>query len=1072
MRHLPALSRSRARVLQALLILCGLPVVALADDEFALKNSVIVVRATAEETPPRITLEWPRTAVSGGFTIYRKAVEADSWAAPLATLTDAQATRFVDETAVPGTCYEYMLETIADLPAPRQQTAKARGFLASGIALPAIDARGTVILLVDDTMAAPLAGELERLEQDLIGDGWSVVRHEVPRQATVCNSATAAEVEAIKKIILGDYDADRDSVKAVLLLGRIPLPYAGWLIPDGHGHEAREADTYYALPDETWTDWRSYGSEGPRSNVAGDGRFDQSAFKTVNVKLAVGRVDMSGMPGFGVSETELLRRYLNKHHAFRHRHTAFPDSGDSAGAGLVGSKTAFHLESLFSRSMANAVGGQIFGEILAPRLWCYAEDLAYDNNNLGLFYSSYAPQYVFTGCWGSGTINYDVVADKRGMGRPYLATSGACLTWVCGQPNRYFHWMAMGESIGGCERLAMRNGSLYPSGANGNMFFAIFRGLLGDPTLRLHTLAPPAGLTITDATLSWEPSADRDLEGFRGYHVYRAADRSGPFTRLTSDPVSGTSWTDPQPPAEAVYQVRAIRLETSSTGSYHNNSQGAFVSRGAIGIVPSTRWVVIPEAGTATFRVKLSTKPPAAVKVSVARSQGDETIGVTSDTPLTFTPDTWNEWQPVTLSAAHDADAIDGQAAITLSAPGLSSLTVSAVTTDTAIVVSQEMLRLPESTTGSVQVRLAGPPAADITVTATRGHVYATGENISIQSGETLTFTPANWDRWQTMTLVYADGDEIPPPQNLSAIFANYTLTAPGIRGAQFRVSGIERHAHLTATAAPADSGTASPSAAATVVYGVPTRIKAEPAPGHRFAGWKPASHDSGVVIADPASPETTATAYRWSYALMAGVVAQFVPDGEAAAAPLITTERDTPLVTIPEGKTAAFKVRLTKQPAADVKVRAVGERTWDADIAIQTDTPLTFTPANWNEWQSVTLSAKADDDLAAGVALVSLQGDGLLTSHVYAVEEEPEVVLTAFPEVGGLAVTPGGRTTVRRGVPVAITAQPAPGHRFDQWVTVEGTPAIADPRAAVTTVTTDAPASIRAVFTRVGTAP
>jgi len=37
---------------------------------------------------------------------------------------------------------------------------------------------------------------------------------------------------------------------------------------------------------------------------------------------------------------------------------------------------------------------------------------------------------------GSGSLNYDDEAGKMGMGRPYLAGSGACHAGVCGQPNR------------------------------------------------------------------------------------------------------------------------------------------------------------------------------------------------------------------------------------------------------------------------------------------------------------------------------------------------------------------------------------------------------------------------------------------------------------------------------------------------------------------------------------------------------------------------------------------------------------------------------------------------------------
>jgi hypothetical protein len=44
---------------------------------------------------------------------------------------------------------------------------------------------------------------------------------------------------------------------------------------------------------------------------------------------------------------------------------------------------------------------------------------------------------------------------------------------------------------------------------------------------------------------------------------------------------------------------------------------------------------------------------------------------VTAGSNLTFTTDNWNIFQPVTLEAAEDADVENGQAAISISAPGI-----------------------------------------------------------------------------------------------------------------------------------------------------------------------------------------------------------------------------------------------------------------------------------------------------------------------------------------------------------------------------------------------------------------
>jgi fibronectin type 3 domain-containing protein len=59
-----------------------------------------------------------------------------------------------------------------------------------------------------------------------------------------------------------------------------------------------------------------------------------------------------------------------------------------------------------------------------------------------------------------------------------------------------------------------------------------------------------AGVVVT-----WERVASPDLAGYR---VYRSHLPTGVFELLTPAPVPGLTWTDPHPPADAFYQVRAV----------------------------------------------------------------------------------------------------------------------------------------------------------------------------------------------------------------------------------------------------------------------------------------------------------------------------------------------------------------------------------------------------------------------------------------------------------------------------------------------------------------------------------
>src|SRR6185369_17932804 len=82
--------------------------------------------------------------------------------------------------------------------------------------------------------------------------------------------------------------------------------------------------------------------------------------------------------------------------------------------------------------------------------------------------------------------------------------------------------------------------------------------------------------------LSWTAAKD----SIEGYNIYRATNPNGPFTRVNRSLVKDTGYTDTTVAAgDYTYMVRAVKLETSGSGTYFNPSQGAFAS---IGGTPAT----------------------------------------------------------------------------------------------------------------------------------------------------------------------------------------------------------------------------------------------------------------------------------------------------------------------------------------------------------------------------------------------------------------------------------------------------------------------------------------------------
>jgi hypothetical protein len=104
-------------------------------------------------------------------------------------------------------------------------------------------------------------------------------------------------------------------------------------------------------------------------------------------------------------------------------------------------------------------------------------------------------------------------------------------------------------------------------------------------------------------------------------------------------------------------------------GAYEGPDRGFYLS---------TKSVIVPEGGTATFTVAIAADPMGTVEVTVGVESGDPDITVQSGAVLIFDSSNYSTGQTVTLAAANDEDVINGQAAIRVSASGFITAGVSA----------------------------------------------------------------------------------------------------------------------------------------------------------------------------------------------------------------------------------------------------------------------------------------------------------------------------------------------------------------------------------------------------------
>jgi hypothetical protein len=544
------------------------------------QDFTVQVTAAVQSAPPQILLEWPGSSFATGYTVSRKLLQDQSWGV-LGTLPGL-ATGFADNSVVPGAGYEY------EIAQSNSDGLNAYGYIYAGMEVPFEADRGRVVLVVDNTVSSDLDAELTRLEQDLVGDGWSVSRHDVSRSASPPD---------VKSVIAGDYQADPTEVKAVFLVGHVPVPYSGDLNPDMHANHlgAWPADVYYGDMNGTWTDSviNDTSAEDPRNfNVPGDGKFDQSDIPAP-VVLEVGRVDLQDLPSFAPrTELDLLRQYLDKNHNYRHGLMGAQRRGlirDNFGVidGDAPATDAWRaFPPFFGAGQFDVIGPGDFFPTLASSSYLFAygggggEYYQADGVGSTTDFANQSPQAVFFMLHGSYFGDWDSTDNFL---RAALASSGNGLVaaWT-GLPHWYLHPMALGETIGLSTLITQNNRDLYKNQMNLSAN-QVHIALMGDPTLRMHVVIPPANLNAqpdgaSTVNLSWDASPDSVV----GYYVYRADNSLGPFSRLTRSFLDGTTYADTDaPPGPKVYMVRAIKLESSGSGTYYNPSQGIFATADA-----------------------------------------------------------------------------------------------------------------------------------------------------------------------------------------------------------------------------------------------------------------------------------------------------------------------------------------------------------------------------------------------------------------------------------------------------------------------------------------------------------
>ena len=405
-------------------------------------------------------------------------------------------------------------------------------------------------------------------------------------------------------------------------------------------------------------------------------------------------------------------------------------------------------------------------------------------------------------------------------------------------------------------------------------------------------------------------------------------------------------------------------------------------------------------AGT-TYTVALATQPSGSVSVSITGHSGTDLS--LDETTLTFTTETWNTAQTVTVTAAEDDDGTtDAVATLTHTASGgdyanvTRDLPVTVTENDTVgVTIEPTALSVVAGRSNEYTVKLATEPTGEVTVTIS-GHA-STDVSLSgpTLDNTTLTFTVGNWSMAQTVTVSAAE----------NAATGKVTLTH-AVAGADY--ASVTAEPVVVSVVAVAGQhptiqvGVSSSTQTLTVPEGGSNSytlvLSSRPTGDVAVGVTLPAGTDlslSGTTL--------TFTTNDWDTAQTVTVTAEEDDDGvtDAVATLMHTisgggygsttipdvevsiTENDTanivlsePGLTLTEGDAvgSSYTVKLATKPSGTVSVSITGHA--DTDLSLD-KTTLTFIVNDWDTPQTVTVEAGQDDDTVNDAATLTHTASG-----------------------------------------------------------------------------------------------
>ena len=439
--------------------------------------------------------------------------------------------------------------------------------------------------------------------------------------------------------------------------------------------------------------------------------------------------------------------------------------------------------------------------------------------------------------------------------------------------------------------------------------------------------------------------------------------------------------------------------------------------------------VNLDEGGaTETVQVRLTQQPAMLVTVTI---HNPDPLSVTlSAATMRFSPSNFDQAQGLLLIPRDDDDADDQQVTVTIDAAGLETRTITVTVIDDdqqALDAGPTSLTLAEGTMGSFSMRLRHEPAGDTTVT-----VAGSDNSRLTVTPSALTFTPSDYTTLQTVT--------VRSLQDLDAVDDQVTVTVTGAGTSNTVAVTIEDDETQSIVAAPATIGidengsgevmvalAAQPTGDVTVTATSSDLGVATVAP--RTLTFTPADYAQAQAfvisgVDDVDGVDASATVALGSTGLDEVEVQVQVVDDDVQAvqvspSALALTEGGTP---------GRLDVRLAVQPPGPVVVEV---QSLDPGAVTVSGASLTFLRIDYDQTQTVTVTAREDNDTRPGTTAVTLTSLGLTTRNIpVAIADDDEQTIEISPPF--VSVAEGATATISVALlfdpvtPIAVTITPS----------------------------------------------